>query len=125
MVNPVSEYELLLSHAQLGDEARRFLKSNLGKFLIERISSQEKQALNQLRTVDPYDAKAVQKCQNEIAIAVMSKNFLIEAMIMGDNATMRLEALEDSDFPEGYDEEDPQMGGLDGFTDEQYNGEEE
>lgn len=115
MVNPISEYEQLIEDARLGDEARRFLKSKTGKFLIDNISAREKSALDGLRVVDPFDSKEVLKLQNQIEVAVMAKRFLIDAMIIGDNAAAR---LMEADEEEEFNLSDEQMGGLDGFTEE-------
>lgn len=124
MSEPVSEYELLLEQARLGEEAKAFLSGNLGKHLIRCIEGQERASLNELRSVDPFDSKKVFALQNDIRVATMSKTFLIETIIHGNNALMRLDTIEDED-EFGYEGYGSNLGGLDGFTDDFDNGEEE
>ena len=90
----LSQYESLLNAAHLGIEAKNFIKSTLGRYLIKKIDDQVTDALHRLRNADPHLPYEIQAIQNEIKIAEASKYFLLEAVHEGYNCQRLIEENE-------------------------------
>jgi hypothetical protein len=91
----VSQYEKDTNSVYLGIQARNFLNSNIGKYLLNKIDKQVESALHNLRNVDPYNPQDIQKYQNDIRVAESSKAFLREAINEGFNAQQRIDEQEE------------------------------
>lgn len=61
----------LMQRVAIGLDAERFLRSDFGGFLVERLTEQRRVALALLEEVDPDDARAVRKIQNEAYLPQM------------------------------------------------------
>ena len=61
----------LMQRVAIGLDAERFLRSDLGGFVLDRLIEQRKAAMALLEDVDPDDAKAVRKIQNEAYLPQM------------------------------------------------------
>lgn len=61
----------LMQKVAIGLDAERFLRTELGGFLVDRLIEQRRVALALLEEVDPDDAKAVRKIQNEAYLPQM------------------------------------------------------
>lgn len=80
--------DALIAAAEIGEEARLFLESDLGKYIIG-VSRQEAQlALEKLAEIDPSQVEEVRKTQNEVRIAKMFEQWLVEALHDGEQAML-------------------------------------
>lgn len=76
----------LIAEAVIGDEARQFLESELGRTVLGIADQEIENARLAMELVDPHDAKAMMKLQNEIALGRRFKGWLIELINKGENA---------------------------------------
>lgn len=81
----VNQDELVVE-ALLGEEADKFLKGDLGRYLIGCAEQEIQEALLALETADPGEAKDIQKLQNRVWRARSFSDWLKELVIRGDNA---------------------------------------
>ncbi len=81
----VEEAELI-AEACIGDEARQFLESDLGRTVMGIAEQGVENARLAMEVVDPHDAKAMMKLQNEIALGRRFKGWMIELLNRGENA---------------------------------------
>ena len=84
--NGNNEQEELLNYLELGEEARRFLDSPIGKFIQERSDIEVRQALEALQVVDPTDEKRIRELQNIIKVAGAIPFWLDLAIKSGEEA---------------------------------------
>lgn len=61
----------LMQKVAIGLDAERFLRTELGGFLVDRLIEHRRVALALLEEVDPDDAKMVRKIQNEAYLPQM------------------------------------------------------
>ena len=78
--------DLLVAEAELGDEAKRFLESDLGKCLIGMARQQVERAQVALGDVEPSDQKAIVALQNEIKLGMRFEAWIGELLHNGENA---------------------------------------
>jgi hypothetical protein len=76
----------LIAEAEIGDEAKNFLESDLGKCVLGMAQQDAEAATAKLKTVDPEDAKAVRSLQNEIWKAETFGAYVAELFTRGENA---------------------------------------
>ena len=76
----------LIDASEIGEEAKKFLEGDLGKTLVARAQSLTEAALMQFRNVDPHDAKAIMKLQNQIAFGESFEGWLKDLIHIGENA---------------------------------------
>ena len=76
----------LIAEAELGDEAKRFLESDLGKALIGMARQQVQHAQISLGEIDPTDTKAIVALQNEIKLGLRFESWIRELLQNGNNA---------------------------------------
>lgn len=69
-----------------GMQAESFLDSPVGKYLIARAEGEVEAAVEELKTVDCTDAKAIQTLQNRVYRAESIQYWLAEAIQAGLNA---------------------------------------
>jgi hypothetical protein len=77
------EVQELLERAQFGKQIEQFWGSRIGAYLQARADELYSTALEQLKTVDPEDTKAIRKLQNEIFKAESFKTWLSDAVTDG------------------------------------------
>jgi hypothetical protein len=82
----------LLERAAFGKQVELFWGSAIGQYLQNRARDQYTAAVQELKTVDPTDWRAVAKLQQSMVIAENFESWLSEAVIDGAKA---LELLED------------------------------
>ena len=83
---PEPELDGLIAEAEMGEEARNFLKGNLGRCLIG-IAEQEVRAAEQaLGKVDPTDTKAIIALQHKVALYAGFQDWLTELVHNGEAA---------------------------------------
>jgi hypothetical protein len=76
----------LLRDLELGEEARRFLSTTLGVFIVEQAESEIREAVIALQVVNPTDEQRIRDLQNTIKVARAIPEWLNLAMIKGDQA---------------------------------------
>ena len=76
----------LIADAEIGDEAKRFLESDLGRVLIGMADQELTLAQEALERVDPTDAEAIRKWQNEARLWRTFEQWLKELMDRGEAA---------------------------------------
>lgn len=76
----------LVATAELGEAARSFLDSELGKVMVGFADQEASLALFALATVDPTDAQAITKLQNKVMVANWFTQWLRELVDEGDGA---------------------------------------
>lgn len=90
-----NETEILYDVAVLGEQIDQFFKSDIGKYLLEQASAQEKEGLDELRRVDCKNPEAVWNAQNKVWLAEKFRVWLHEALQAGLKARMIIEDRED------------------------------
>lgn len=78
--------EELIAEALIGDEAKRFLESDLGRCLLGMADQEADAARLGLETVDPSDTKAVVALQNKAALGRMFRSWLAELYTRGEQS---------------------------------------
>lgn len=76
----------LIAQAEVGEEARKFLESDLYKVLVGIAGQQVEDALGHLKSADPNDPVLIRKLQHEIKLFDSFEAWLRELVIEGDNA---------------------------------------
>lgn len=76
----------LKQQIDFGFQVQAFLRGEVGQYLIKRAEDQVEAAVEQLKRVDPEDAKAVRAIQNEITVAESFQYWLADAITAGENA---------------------------------------
>jgi len=89
------EVEILLDVAVLGEQVDQFMKSDVGKFLLQHAAAQEEEGLEELRRVKCSDTDAVWHAQNKVWIAEKFRAWLGDAVNAGLKAQMILEDREE------------------------------
>ncbi len=89
-----SETEILLDVAVLGEQVDQFLKSDVGRYLMEQAEDEERAGLLQLRVVDYTNSEAVRLAQNRAWRGEHVKAWLRNAISAGLKARMILEDRE-------------------------------
>ena len=76
----------LIAEAELGEEARRFLESDLGKCLLGMAQQEIALAQEALERVDPSKTEEVRKLQNQAQLGRQFEKWLAELVDRGDAA---------------------------------------
>lgn len=76
----------LLRDMELGEEARRFLSTDIGRFIVEQAEAEIRDAVIALQTVNPTDDARIRDLQNTIKVARSIPEWLDLAMQRGDQA---------------------------------------
>ena len=82
----MNELDQLGAEAEIGEAARAFMESELGRTLLGIAEQEAEAARLQLETVDPDDKKAILKLQNQAALGRMFKQWLNELYEKGNTA---------------------------------------
>jgi hypothetical protein len=85
-MNESQELQQIRNQIAFGLDCKAFMLSALGRFLTEKANNDIEAAKDALAEVDPEDAKAIRKLQNDARCA---SNFLLwigEAVTEGENA---------------------------------------
>lgn len=80
----------LMERAAIGEAAKQFLRSGLGKHLTERATQEVDEALAELVEVSPTRNDQIGELQNQIKVASKAITWLAEAISEGDNAMNQL-----------------------------------
>lgn len=76
----------LVAAAELGEEARKFLESDLGKCLLGMALQEADLAKDALSKVDPSDFKKITELQNTVRLYQSFKDWLGELVDEGNSA---------------------------------------
>lgn len=76
----------LLKSIDFGFEVTAFLQSDIGRYLTTRAESEVADALEKMKTVDPFHGEAVRNIQHKIQVAESVLYWLAEAVDAGLNA---------------------------------------
>lgn len=76
----------LIAAAELGEEARRFLESDLGKCLLGMAQQEVELAQEALERVSPTDVEAIRSLQNKALMGRQFEQWLMELLDKGNNA---------------------------------------
>jgi len=76
----------LIAAAELGDEAKRFLESDLGKCLLGMAQQEVALAQEKLERVSPTDVEAIRALQNQAQLGRQFEAWLLELLDKGNNA---------------------------------------
>lgn len=76
----------MIAAAEMGEQARLFLESELGRCLIGLAQQDAEKAALELRTVDANDPKAIRDIQARVWRAESFEAYLRELVADGDNA---------------------------------------
>lgn len=76
----------LIDAAELGEEAKKFVESDLGKSLFARAEQATLDALEKLSRCDPTDVKTISALQNKAALGRQFPEWLNEIIHIGDEA---------------------------------------
>jgi len=90
----LNETEILLDVAVLGERVDQFLKSDIGRYLLEQAEAEEQAGLQQLRVVNCNNEEAVRMAQNRVWRGEQMKSWLKDAVSAGLKARMILEDRE-------------------------------
>ena len=86
MTEEIDSDDELIAEALIGDEAKRFLESDIGKCVLGIAEQESDLARIGLETVDPTDTKAIGRLQNQAALGRMFRGWLIELFNKGEEA---------------------------------------
>jgi hypothetical protein len=85
-----SEYQEVLNELsadiELGNAARDFFESPIGRYLLDCAIKEQEQAFREWRDIDPSDALAIQKCQMQSLAPSLVFAWLNGAVTTGDAA---------------------------------------
>jgi len=76
----------LIREAEIGDEARKFVESELGKAMLDRADQQLRAAQEALETVDPTKIEEIRSLQNKAQMARNFGEWVVELIDRGENA---------------------------------------
>ena len=93
----MTDEQLMQQAVALGREAEGFIKSSLGRALLQRAKDEIAQAVEELKEVEPTDAKMVQHIQNRIWRAESFVVWLAEIVQVGTNMEAELNAPGDGE----------------------------
>jgi hypothetical protein len=76
----------LIAAAELGDEAKRFMESDLGKCLIGMAQQEVALAQEALERVNPTDTDKIRGLQTQAKLGRYFEQWLLELLDKGENA---------------------------------------
>jgi hypothetical protein len=82
----MSDEDELIAEAEIGDEAKKFVESPLGKTLIGMAQQEVALAQEALEEVDPSDTEKIRALQNKAKVARNFESWLSELISKGENA---------------------------------------
>ena len=88
------ELEIIRNTLELGEQARLFLNSNIGKYLLARAAEQVEQNVRELKGLDPTNEKEIRTCQNNIRVAENSIQWLVEAIDSAEEILRQEESID-------------------------------
>ena len=86
----------LIAQAELGEEARKFLESDLGKVLLGLAQQQVDAALDDLGKVSPTDVEKIRDLQSQVKVGRWFGQWLKELLSDGENAIQTYQQQRDT-----------------------------
>lgn len=83
--------QALVAEAMLGRDAEQFLKTDLGRFMLERAMEEERDALEALASVWPWRRRRIQDLQAKLWRARSFQNWMGELISAGRQALEQME----------------------------------
>lgn len=87
----------LIAEVYMAEEARRFISSDLGQYIMARVAEEEREALEGLGTVSPWRRRRITQLQNELWRVRSFNAWLNDLIVSGQNALDVLEGKEHDD----------------------------
>lgn len=94
----MDDTQILIATEALGDEARAFVKSNIGQYIAGCAQQEVEVAKTELLNIDPYSVHSLQELQAKIAaiqmkarIALELDKYISEAITRGQQASQQLD----------------------------------
>lgn len=78
--------EELIAAAEIGDEARRFIESDLGRCILGMAKQEVSAAEKALGKIDPKDTEGIIKLQRVVWLGEQFEQWLLELLDRGENA---------------------------------------
>lgn len=91
------EVRTLEQDEAIGVEVERFLSGAAGRRMVARFEEERAAALEALKDMDPEDAKAIRRAQNEVAVIDRVLQRLADMLTEARAAIDRLDQLETGD----------------------------
>lgn len=82
----MTDLNQLIAEAEIGEQARKFLESDLGKTLLGMAEQDAREAEIALGEIDPDDKKAILALQNKIRLCKFFGQWLAELISRGNDA---------------------------------------
>jgi hypothetical protein len=76
----------LIAEALIGDEAKKFVESDLGRTVLGFAKQEVVLALEALAAVDPTDTERIRQLQNKAKLGRMFNDYLAQLITQGENA---------------------------------------
>lgn len=76
--------------AALGEEAYRFFRTNLGRYILDRARQDIDEAKEELAKVSPWRKRKIQELQNDIKVCRLVLGYLQETINQGEAAHEQL-----------------------------------
>ena len=73
----------LIAHAAIGEQVADFLETDIGKILVGIAKQEYQLAIEAIAETDPFDAKAIQKLQNQAQLYKHFREWLAELVDKG------------------------------------------
>lgn len=90
------DFRQLQAEVIIGKDAEQFFKTDLGKYVLGCAQQDIDRATQELMQADPNDAKEIIRLQNQANVAQTAIQWLNDAIIIGRNALVQLESMEDA-----------------------------
>ena len=87
--------EEIKHNAITGSDAENFMRSNVGKFILDMSAKAELAALRKIRDIDEEDAVAIRKVKLEARAAVLAVRWLEEAIVIGKDCSYQIARSEE------------------------------
>lgn len=87
--------QALLAEHDMGEQAKKFMQSDIGRFMLARAVEEEREAVESLATVWPWRWRRILQLQNKVWRARQFKEWLAELLVRGEQAQQQLEAPEE------------------------------
>lgn len=82
----MTDYGELIAEAELGDAAKKFIESDLGKCLVGMAAQEVMSAEKALGKIDPKDESGIVKLQNSVWLGEHFQQWLVELIDNGESA---------------------------------------
>ena len=91
----MDEVELLVAESRLGTQAKEFLKSPVGRYIVGRAEKAREEAFSAWTTVDPSDEKTISELQFRARLPSLVMIWLDEAMNQAKHAEETLSEIQE------------------------------